>query len=278
MAWYGYGGWDYRPYVSVTTRRALAARALAKLARKTGRAPEPIVVSNRRRQIATTFWGKAWCDNLERYADFTNRLPRGRTYLRNGSVVDLTIGRGKIEARVAGTELYEVTIAIAATAKARWRRVVARCTGKIGSLVGLLRGELSGDVMAVLVDAKEGLFPEPRAMTFECSCPDWAGMCKHVAAVLYGVGVRLDEKPGLFFTLRQVDETELLTSATSGAVSRTRIGDGKRIAADKLGDVFGIAIEEEPVASADHTPSRAKSSRPASKRTSGGRSTQIRRR
>ncbi|MBI2207558.1 MAG: SWIM zinc finger family protein [Candidatus Rokubacteria bacterium] len=279
MAWYGYGGWDYRPYVSVATRRALAAKALAKLARKTGRAAEPIVVSNRRRQIAATFWGKAWCDNLERYADFTNRLPRGRTYVRNGSVVDLTIGRGKIEARVAGSELYEVTIGIAPTAKARWRRVVARCTGKIGSLVGLLRGELSGDVMAVLVDAKEGLFPEPRAMTFECSCPDWAGMCKHVAAVLYGVGVRLDEKPALFFTLRQVDETELLTSATLGAVSRTRTGGGKRIAADKLGDVFGIEIEEAPLAFANRAPTRAESARQAaSRRTAAGRSTQIRRR
>jgi uncharacterized Zn finger protein len=248
MAWYGNGGgWDYRPYVSVATRRALATKALAKLTKKSGRAPEPIVINHRRRQIAATFWGKAWCDNLERYADFANRLPRGRTYVRNGSVVDLAIGNGKIKARVAGSELYEVTIDIAPMAKPRWRRVVTRCTGKIGSLVGLLRGELSADVMAVLVDAKEGLFPEPRAMTLDCSCPDWAGLCKHVAAVLYGVGVRLDEQPGLFFTLRQVDETELLSSATSGAVSRTRRGGGKRIAADKLAEVFGIEIEEEEI-------------------------------
>jgi uncharacterized Zn finger protein len=246
MAWYGYGDWDYRPYVSVATRKARAAAALAKLTKKSGRAPEPILFKNRRRQIATTFWGNAWCENLERYADFANRLPRGRTYVRNGSVVDLTIGEGKVEARVAGSELYEVTISIAALAEPRWRRVVTRCTGKIGSLVGLLRGELSADVIAVLVGAKEGLFPEPRAMTFECSCPDWADMCKHVAAVLYGVGIRLDEKPALFFTLRQVDQTELLSSATSGAVSRTRSGAGKRIAADKLADVFGIEIEGEP--------------------------------
>jgi uncharacterized Zn finger protein len=246
MAWYGYGGWDYRPYVSVATRKARAAAALAKLEKKRGRAPEPIIVKNRRRQIATTFWGNAWCENLERYADFANRLPRGRTYVRNGSVVDLTIGKGKVEARVAGSELYEVTISIAALAEPRWRRVVTRCTGKIGSLVGLLRGELSAEVIAVLVGAKEGLFPEPRAMTFECSCPDWADMCKHVAAVLYGVGIRLDEKPALFFTLRQVDQTELLSSATSGAVSGTRRGAGKRIAADKLADVFGIEIEEAP--------------------------------
>jgi uncharacterized Zn finger protein len=124
--------------------------------------------------------------------------------------------------------------------------VVARCTGKIGSLVGLLRGEFSAEVIAVLADRKEGLFPTPREMTLECSCPDWAGMCKHVAAVLYGVGVRLDQRPELFFTLRQVDETELLSSATSGAVSRTRRSTAKRIDADKLAAVFGIDIEDQP--------------------------------
>jgi uncharacterized Zn finger protein len=246
MAWYGYGGWDFRPFVSVATKRALAARALAKLTKKNGRKPEPILVTNRRRHIATTFWGQAWCDNLERYADFANRLPRGRTYVRNGSVVDLVVGKGKVEARVVGSELYEVTIRMAPMAKARWRRVVARCAGKIGSLVGLLRGELSTDVMAVLADARQGLFPAPREMTLECSCPDWADMCKLVAAVLYGVGVRLDESPALFFTLRQVDETELLSSAASGAVPRTHRSTGTLIAIDKLADVFGIEIEDEP--------------------------------
>ena len=244
MAWYGNGGWEFEPYVSVATKRALAARALAKLARENGRKPEPIAVTTRRGPIATTFWGRAWCDNLERYAVFANRLPRGRTYVRNGSVVDLAVGKGKINAWVAGSELYEVTVRMAPMAKARWRRVVARCTGKIGSLVGLLRGELSADVMTVLADAREGLFPAPREMTLDCSCPDWAGMCKHVAAVLYGVGARLDERPALFFTLRQVDETELLSSATSGAVSRTHRHAGKRIAPDKLAAVFGIEIEE----------------------------------
>src|SRR3990172_5721965 len=177
--------------------------------------------------------------------DFANRLPRGRTYVRNGSVVDLAIARGRVEARVAGSELYTVTVHIAQMKRARWRRVVTRCTGRIGSLVGLLRGELSGEVLAVLADAKEGLFPAPREITMDCSCPDWAGMCKHVAAVLYGVGARLDEKPELFFTLRQVDQTELLSSATSGGISRAGAGAGKRIAAEKLADVFGIEIEIE---------------------------------
>ena len=244
-AWYGDVGY-FRPYVSVAKKKALGARELAKLMKKAKRAPEPVVLAGGRRQVATTFWGKAWCENLERYADFANRLPRGRTYVRNGSVLDLAVGRGQVVAYVAGSELYTVTVAIAPLAKARWKRVVSRCTGRIGSLVGLLRGELSADVLAVLCDAKEGLFPEPREISLDCSCPDWAGVCKHVAAVLYGVGSRLDTRPELFFVLRQVDQTELISSATSGAVSRRpRKGGAKQLAAGKLADVFGIDIVDE---------------------------------
>ncbi len=246
MAWYGFNGWSFRPYVSVVEKRARAARALARITKRRRRPAEPVVIQRRGHGIATTFWGKAWCDNLERYMDFANRLPRGRTYVRNGSVVDLAIAKGKVEALVSGTELYTVRIGIAPMKRAPWRRVVTRCTGRIGSLVGLLRGELSAEVLAVLANPKDGLFPDPREITMECSCPDWAGMCKHVAAVLYGVGARLDKRPELFFTLRQVDQTELLSSATSGAVSQAGRGAGKRIAAAKLADVFGIEIEAEP--------------------------------
>src|SRR6266545_6404789 len=258
MAWYGNGGWgDYRPYVSVAERKAHGARALAKLLKKSKRTPEP-VAAHRKRQLATTFWGTAWCENLERYADLANRLPRGRTYLRNGSVLDLAIAGGKVEAHVAGSELYRVTIGIAPMARTRWRRVVGRCTGRIGSLVGLLRGELSDDVLAVLTHAKDGLFPAPREMTLDCSCPDSAEVCKHVAAVLYGVGIRLDARPELFFVLRQVDQAELLSSATVGAVSRAGPTAGKRIADDRLSAVFGIELEDAPPVRAGRPPRRGK--------------------
>ena len=244
MAWYGTGGWDYyTPYVSVAEKKAHGARALAKLLKKSKRTAEPVMIAHRKHQLTTTFWGQAWADNLEQYADLANRLPRGRTYLRNGSVLDLAIVGGRVEAYVAGSELYRVTIGIAPLAKRRWRRVVTRCTGRIGSLVGLLRGELSDDVLAVLTHAKDGLFPEPREMTLGCSCPDWADVCKHVAAVLYGVGIRLDARPELFFVLRQVDQAELLGSATAGAVSRARPAAGNRIADDRLSAVFGIELE-----------------------------------
>src|SRR2546425_7408863 len=246
MAWYGNDGWDYYPpYMSVAEKKAHGARALAKLLRKSKRTAEPVVIAHRKRQLTITFWGKAWSDNLERYADLANRLPRGRAYLRNGSVLDLAIAGGRVEAHVAGSELYRVTIGIAPMAKARWRRVVARCTGRIGSLVGLLRGELTDDVLAALTHAKDGLFPEPREMTLDCSCPDSASVCKHVASVLYGVGIRLDARPDLFFTLRQVDQAELISSATAGAVSRARPAAGKRIAADRLSAVFGVELRSE---------------------------------
>src|SRR2546425_6972963 len=247
MAWYDYGGWSFRPYVSVTEKKARAAKAIARVAKKRGRAAEPVVIPRRGRGIATTFWGRAWCDNLERYMDFANRLPRGRTYVRNGSVVDLAIAKGKVEALVAGSELYTVTVRIAQMKRARWRGVVSCCTGRIGSLIGLLRGELSADVLSVLCDAKEGLFPEPREISLDCSCPDSAEVCKHIAAVLYGVGSRLDQKPELFFVLRQVDQSELIGSAAAGAVSRPRKGTAKQLAADQLADVFGIDIVDEPV-------------------------------
>src|SRR2546425_6496335 len=159
MAWYGSGGWDYSPpYISVGQKKARGMLTLAKLLKKSKRTAEPIVLAHRKRQLAATFWGRALAENLERYADLANRLPRGRAYLRNGSVLDLTIGRGRVEAYVAGTELYRVTIGIAPLGKARWRRGVARCTGRVRSLVGLLPGEPSHHVLAVLTDPKDGLF------------------------------------------------------------------------------------------------------------------------
>jgi uncharacterized Zn finger protein len=264
MAWYG-DGWDYYPpYVSVGEKRAYGMLALAKLLKKSKRTAAPVAIAGRKRQLVTSFWGKAWCDNLERYADFANRLPRGRAYLRNGSVLDLAIADGRIEAYVAGSELYRVTIGIAPLAKTRWRQVVSRCTGRIGSLVGLLRGELSDEVLAVLTHAQDGLFPEPREMTLDCSCPDRAGLCKHVAAVLYGVGIRLDARPELFFVLRRADQAALLSSATASALSRGRPAAGKRIADDRLSAVFGIDLE-------DAAPSARKTSRrrvPGSSRVS----------
>jgi uncharacterized Zn finger protein len=205
-----YYEWGWRSYVSAAERRRQAARKMEKL-RKKGRTISPVVIQGR--AIAKTFWGKAWCDNLERYSDFANRLPRGRTYVRNGSVIDLQIAAGEIKALVSGSEIYTVGVKVAPVAKARWKSICKDCAGAIDSLVELLQGRFSKGVMERICLQKTGLFPSPSEIKLSCSCPDWAEMCKHVAAVLYGIGARLDEHPELLFRLNQVDENELIAKA-----------------------------------------------------------------
>ena len=240
MAYYDDYGW--KPYVRVAARRVQAARAAAKLAKK-GRPTSPVVIDGRK--IAKTFWGKAWCDNLERYSDYANRLPRGRTYVRNGSVVDLQIVPGTVTALLSGSALYRTEVKVAAVANARWTAVCMDCAGAIDSLVELLQGRFSKGVMERICQEKTGLFPSPTEITFTCSCPDWASMCKHVAAVLYGIGARLDEKPDLLFALRQVDHQDLITRAGQGP-SRTGKGPktGKILDAGDLSEVFGIEMAQ----------------------------------
>src|ERR1039458_1287234 len=205
-----YGGWGWRPYVSVVERRLQALREMDER-RKKGHSVSPVMIKGR--TIVNTFWGKAWCDNLERYSDFANRLPRGRTYVRNGSVIDLQISSGEIKALVSGSEIYEVAVKVAPVTKARWRSICKDCAGAIDSLIELLQGRLSTGVMERICQQNAGLFPSPKEIKLSCSCPDWAEMCKHVAAVLYGIGVRLDKQPELLFRLHGVDEKELIVHA-----------------------------------------------------------------
>ena len=188
-----YFGW--RPYVPVAEKRRQAERKLAKL-KKQGRSVAPVTIEGR--TIAKSFWGKSWCGNLERYSDYENRLPRGRTYVRNGSVVDLKITKGEVAAMVAGTKLYKVKIAIKPVTTTRWKAICRDCAGTIDSLVELLQGRLAKGVMDRICREGDGLFPAPGEIRLSCSCPDWADMCKHVAAALYGIGARLDQQPEPF--------------------------------------------------------------------------------
>ncbi len=240
MAWYDYGG--FAPYVSQAQRRAQAAREARQLA-KQGVKLRPVLIEGR--AIATTFWGKAWCEHLERYADFANRLPRGRTYARNGSVMDLQISTGEVRAMVSGSEIYDARVAVQPVAPARKRALARECAGKIDSVVELLAGELSDGVMKVLCRPENGLFPSTRELSMSCSCPDGAWLCKHLAAVLYGVGARLDEEPGLLFVLRGVDQTELVSHAAEKAMAGHRGATGG-LERGSLSEVFGIELDGEP--------------------------------
>ena len=247
--------YQWRPYVSVAERRRKAAREMAKLAKK-GYPISPVVIEGR--TIATTFWGRSWCDNLERYSDYSNRLPRGRTYARNGSVVNLQIEPGKIKAHVSGSEIYDVAVNVSAVPKARWNAICADCAGAIDSLVELLQGRFSKGVMERICQQKTGLFPAPAEIEFTCSCPDWASMCKHVAAVLYGIGARLDQQPELLFKLRKVDENALIAKAGKGVpLSKKGPAADKVLAADQLSDIFGLDLDAEAARPAAKKPPRA---------------------
>ncbi|MDD2598630.1 MAG: helix-turn-helix domain-containing protein [Kiritimatiellae bacterium] len=229
-------------YVTVAEKKAKAQRQIKKLL-KTTNGVKPVEIEGR--TIASTFWGKAWCKHLEKFSDYSNRLPRGKSYVRHGAVCHLEIGEGEILAKVCGTSMYNVKIKITLLAKTKWKEIKSRCTGKIGSLIELLQGKISKDVMAVVTDSKTGLLPLSGQIKLECSCPDWAVMCKHVAAVLYGIGNRLDYEPELLFVLRGVDASELIDEGLTLSATAKGTSDVSSIADDQLQGLFGDDIELE---------------------------------
>jgi len=235
MSWYR--GWNS---ISAAERSRRRERELARL-RRSGREVSPVRIEGR--AIARSFWGMAWCDNLATYSDYANRLPRGRTYVRNGSVLDLQIAPVAIEARVSGTRLYQVSLAISPLPEERWSRVRQCCAGQIDSVLELLEGKLSRGVMDVVTHPDDGLFPTFAEIELSCSCPDWARMCKHVAAVLYGIGARLDEEPELLFTLRDVDPTELVEGAFDAETIASAPPRGHVLAEEDLSSLFGVDID-----------------------------------
>src|SRR6185436_7475539 len=205
MPWY-YDDDQFPEYISVEERRRKAQREAAK------RGDTAAIVINGT-QIAKTFWGKSWCENLERYSDYSNRLPRGRTYVRSGCVIDLKIENGVVNALVSGSRVYDVEVKVAPVPQPRWKAICQDVGGAIDSLVELLKGEFSKSVMERLCQQNTGLFPQPSEIKFTCNCPDSARMCKHISAVLYGIGARLDENPELLFLLRNVNLQDLITTA-----------------------------------------------------------------
>ena len=243
----------WRAYVPVAVRRARALREMNRL-RKKGKDVRPVEIEGR--MIARSVWGKRWCTHLESYSDYANRLPRGRAYVRNGSVCHLEVHPGRIEAIVSGSELYSVSVRIKTLKAAVWKSIKTRCSGQIGSMLELLQGKLSRQVMSIVTDRERGLFPKPREIDFSCSCPDWATMCKHVAAVLYGVGSRLDQRPESLFLLRGVDSEELI--AAEIALPGSAAGDDT-LADDALAGIFGIDIDTDAAASPPRkAPARAR--------------------
>jgi uncharacterized Zn finger protein len=239
--------WRYPRYVSVAEKKAKAARKLKQL-RKKNPAIRPITLEGQ--AIAKTWWGKSWNLNLERYADYSNRIGRGRSYVRHDAVLDLQISAGQVKSLVQGSRAkpYTVTIKIKGITKEIWKNMKAACAGKLDSLPELLRGKFPKAIGEVFTAQGRGLFPSPQEIDFDCSCPDWAYMCKHVAATLYGIGTRLDDNAGLFFKLRKVKIDDLIQQTLKDQSYKLlekaeKMSSGK-IAESDLSGMFGIDMEE----------------------------------
>ncbi|MFH0783067.1 MAG: hypothetical protein V2B20_14115 [Pseudomonadota bacterium] len=241
--------WGYPKYVSVGQKMAKAEKKLKQLRKKMPDIRPVIITGN---SLARSWWAKSWNENLERYADYDNRIGRGRSYLRHGAVLDLKIFPGKVTALVMGSAAnpYEITITIQPVAANRWQTIKKQCQGHLKSLQNLLAGKFPKTLAEIFFTQDQGLFPSPKAIRFQCSCPDSASMCKHIAATLYGVGARFDEDPSLFFTLRGVDTGELLTDALKGSadelLNKTKKKTAKVIDDADLSDLFGIDMDLKP--------------------------------
>ena len=270
---YGY----YPKYVSVAAKRAKAKKKIKQL-RKKNPDIRPIIIEGK--ALAKTWWGRAWNTNLESYADYSNRIDRGRSYVRHLAVVDLRIAPGKVRALVQGSmgAPYEVIISISKIKQKKWGIIKKECQTRLSSLPDLLAGKIPEDLQEIFMVQGKGLFPTPAEITFDCSCPDWASMCKHVAAALYGVGARLDDDPALFFTLRQAEVDDLISQAvqskTSSIIGKITTGNSKIIADDKLSDLFGLDMDDlPPVKAVKKTKARAKKRKVVSKDALPGRPT-----
>jgi uncharacterized Zn finger protein len=240
-----YDRWGYPRYVPVWEKRAKAEKKIAKLKKKNPGIC-PMVVQGRK--LACTWWGKAWNTNLESYADYSNRIGRGRSYVRNGFVLDLKIGEGEVTALVQGTRPnpYRVTVKIKPLKKDVWDCIKKECSGKIESLQELLEGSFPEALSEMFTVQGRGLFPSPEDISFDCSCPDWASMCKHVAATLYGVGVKLDSDPKLFFILRKVEMEKLIRASlkdrSKDLLGKARKKTSRVIEGADADKIFGIAL------------------------------------
>jgi uncharacterized Zn finger protein len=243
-------GWGYYPrYVSVGEKKEKAAKKLAQLRKKN---PNIMPVIIKGRTIAATWWGRAWNQNLERYADYSNRIGRGRSYVCNGMVLDLQIHSGEVNALVMGTSPtpYSVRVKIKSISPEAWDAIKETCQGKLDSLPELLKGKFPKALEEIFTAKGKGLFPSPDEIEFSCSCPDWAYMCKHVAAALYAIGARLDEDPMLFFKLRNADANDLITRAveeeTRILLKKTHKKSARVIDDADLSGMFGIDMEDAP--------------------------------
>ncbi len=187
-----------------------------------------IKARSQRGQFVTNWWAQRWISALERVVN-SGRLNRGRTYARAGQVLSLDEVGGVVKARVQGTrpQPYKVTIKLKPLSDRQWDRVIDALSGQALFAAQLLAGEMPQEIDAVFAAAGSSLFPSTEGeLETECSCPDWANPCKHVAATHYILAEQLDEDPFLLFRLRGRTQEQVM------AALRARRSDTPRTAAE----------------------------------------------
>lgn len=193
------------------------------------------------KKLGTTWWGQRWIGSLEHFSrEYLSRLGRGRSYARGGRVHDLQIGPGKVTALVTGSEAvpYEVTIGMEAFSARTWNAAIAAMAKEARFAAELLAGRMPQDIDAVFKSSKCSLFPrKSHDLETDCSCPDWASPCKHVAAVHYVLGEAFDKDPFLLFELRGRSREQVLH-----ALSRLR-SSGTEIHGDTATEATSLVVQ-----------------------------------
>lgn len=199
-----------------------------------------------RRPFGLTWWGKAWVDALEHRARLDpNRLGRGRSYARRGSVLDLRVDPGVVSATVQGSRVtpYEVTVRIRAFSGDEWDAVLDVVSAQIGRVAALLDGELPPEVVDDAQAAGLELLPDAGEVKTACNCPDFAVPCKHSAAVCFLIADALDEDPFVLLLLRGRRRDELMSALRS---RRSAGGDVPAVKARPVGVLAKAAFSKEP--------------------------------
>lgn len=238
----------YQNYISISDQKAMALKSKKRLEKNLNRSLEPIILASTK--LATSWWGKMWNTNLERYAEYSNRIGRGKTYVKNELVIDLQIEESKVFAYVQGKrrDPYQIAIYIDPTKPGLIEQIKEKCQGKLDTVEELLEGKFSKEISSIFMIQGAGLFPEPKEIKFRCSCPDYTSCCKHVSAVLYGIGSKLDVNPLLFFTLRGINLDDFLKdviiSKTENILDKGIKCKSKRIIDNaNIEDLFDIDLD-----------------------------------
>ena len=222
------------------------------------------------KSISNTWWGQEWCKTINVYADYENRLSRGKTYLRQERVQDLTIEDNTITAKVKGkwSDYYNVTIKIRELPRSKSNIIIK----KISELGSILKGSIPEDCRFLFSIGELGLFPTKDDLIYTCDCPDSCGgliygsnwnsakeicevdpnnamLCKHVAAVLYSVGSILDKEPLIIFQLRGINVTKYISEEIVAQTNNLLVGLYQRKEEERvidkslISDVFGIDFD-----------------------------------